>query len=281
MSPNLAQAWLRMPAGERHDLNSTFTIGRAPDNTLPLPESEVSRRHAIIHPQGSGEYRLVDLGSANGTYVNGQRISQAVRLQNEDVIRIGKRELQFFHSSVPATTQTAYDTRAANVWLLVMDIIGSAQLAGSVPMDDLPRLTGGWFKSCRQVVEECGGSVVHYLDDGFITCWPHTPDGAIQVRQAVARLYQTQENATPPFRAVLHFGAAMLGYSASGSMTSVFGPDADFAFRLDRLASRLGHKLVLSEAAVSQMQAQNEVKASGEHLIEGFPGQHRLYTPAR
>ena len=74
MSTNLLQSWLRLPNGERHDLNGTCSIGRAPDNSIPVADSEVSRRHAIIQAQGEREFWLVDLGSANGTYVNGERL---------------------------------------------------------------------------------------------------------------------------------------------------------------------------------------------------------------
>jgi adenylate cyclase len=95
MSDNLLQSWLRLPDGERHDLNGTCSIGRSPENSLQLPDHEVSRRHAIIQAQGEREFWLVDLGSANGTYVNGRRISQSVRLHNSDIIRIANNELEF------------------------------------------------------------------------------------------------------------------------------------------------------------------------------------------
>ncbi len=41
MSNNLLQSWLRLPDGERHDLTGTTSIGRAPDNSLPIADHEV------------------------------------------------------------------------------------------------------------------------------------------------------------------------------------------------------------------------------------------------
>ncbi len=56
MSNSLLQSWLRLPDGERHDLNGTCSIGRAPDNELTLAGNEVSRRHAIIQAQGKERF---------------------------------------------------------------------------------------------------------------------------------------------------------------------------------------------------------------------------------
>jgi len=55
-----------------------ITIGRAPGNDLTLPHPSVSGRHAEIRKQQDGRFLVRDLGSTNGTYVNGVRISQHV-----------------------------------------------------------------------------------------------------------------------------------------------------------------------------------------------------------
>ena len=52
------------------------TVGRASDNDLVLRDPEVSRYHARLEPDGTG-WRAVDLGSTNGTWVNGSRIDRA------------------------------------------------------------------------------------------------------------------------------------------------------------------------------------------------------------
>jgi len=55
-----------------------ITIGRAPGNDLTLPHPSVSGRHAEIRKQQDGRFLVRDVGSTNGTYVNGVRISQHV-----------------------------------------------------------------------------------------------------------------------------------------------------------------------------------------------------------
>ena len=64
-------------------------IGRAVDNDLVLPDLEVSRHHAELRRLPTGDYEIVDLGSHNGTYVNGRRISSQP-LTAVDIVGIGR-----------------------------------------------------------------------------------------------------------------------------------------------------------------------------------------------
>jgi predicted ester cyclase len=64
-------------------------IGRTPDNDVALADLDVSRYHAELHRNPDGSFEIVDLGSHNGTYVNGTRITRAM-LTEQDVISIGR-----------------------------------------------------------------------------------------------------------------------------------------------------------------------------------------------
>ncbi len=70
-----------------------FTVGRDASNSVRLHDHEVSRRHAEFRP-ADGSYRLVDVGSANGTFVNHQPIKD-VALAPGDHIRIGQSILVY------------------------------------------------------------------------------------------------------------------------------------------------------------------------------------------
>ncbi len=75
--------------GIRHELlNRVVTIGRDASNVLQLNDGEVSRRHAEIRRMERVDL-VVDLGSSNGVFVNGQRVGEQ-RLENGDQIQIGK-----------------------------------------------------------------------------------------------------------------------------------------------------------------------------------------------
>lgn len=287
MSSALLQSWLRLPNGERHDLTGTCSIGRAHNNSVQLPDNEVSRRHAIIQAQGEREFWLVDLGSANGTYVNGRRISQAVRLHNSDLIRIANNELEFcteiLSAMHPAGQQSMASTmiqiRQARCWLMVADIIGSTKLAQSLTPDKYPRVTGTWFKNCHQIIDECGGHMSKYLGDGFFCYWDDTEDGAIQVRQAIAQLHEAQLKSSPPFRLVLHFGAAALGTVPSMNELNLHGPEVNFVFRIEKVAANLNENLLFSEAAVKKLNAEQEVRLLTECGVEGYSSKYKFYAP--
>jgi pSer/pThr/pTyr-binding forkhead associated (FHA) protein len=70
-----------------------LSVGRDPQNDLCLDDPAASRRHAEVRREGP-DYVLADLGSTNGTLVNGQPIGER-RLRDGDVIRIGEAEIAF------------------------------------------------------------------------------------------------------------------------------------------------------------------------------------------
>ena len=72
---------------------SRATIGRLETNEIPIPDPGLSRHHAEISSE-NGQYLLTDLGSTNGTFVNGKRIAEKT-LKDGDKIGIGKVSLVF------------------------------------------------------------------------------------------------------------------------------------------------------------------------------------------
>ncbi|HWE81689.1 MAG TPA: FHA domain-containing protein [Gaiellaceae bacterium] len=75
--------------------SNALTVGRGSDNDLPLEDDEyASSRHARFEPRRDGVY-VEDVGSTNGTYVNGIRMTGDRRLAPGDVIRIGETDLRF------------------------------------------------------------------------------------------------------------------------------------------------------------------------------------------
>jgi len=75
-------------AGRRHELEGEVIIGRSPSCTIPLEDAKASRRHVRIVLE-NGEARVSDLGSRNGTVVNGEKIDGEVVLLPGDRIQVG------------------------------------------------------------------------------------------------------------------------------------------------------------------------------------------------
>ncbi len=69
------------------------TIGRSEGNTLVVDSDLISRQHAVIDFDGD-HYALIDAGSRNGSYVNGQKVERQP-LRNGDMIAIGDCEIRF------------------------------------------------------------------------------------------------------------------------------------------------------------------------------------------
>jgi predicted component of type VI protein secretion system len=75
----------------------TLSIGRSPENDLPLDDEEVSRKHAHLTNE-NGRFEVGDYRTGNGTFVNGKRVSQKAPFKPGDVIAVGKLQLEFCQS---------------------------------------------------------------------------------------------------------------------------------------------------------------------------------------
>ena len=82
--------------GEEYQIDSApITIGRGGQNDIAIDGDEfASARHVRFEPRRDGVW-VTDLGSTNGTYVNGVRIDGARRLASGDVVRVGETDLRF------------------------------------------------------------------------------------------------------------------------------------------------------------------------------------------
>ncbi len=82
-------------AGERYILDKDVVrLGRHPESEIFLDDITVSRRHAEVRKEGSGLHVVKDVGSLNGTYVNRERVDEAV-LDSGDELQIGKFRLVY------------------------------------------------------------------------------------------------------------------------------------------------------------------------------------------
>jgi hypothetical protein len=85
---------LVLPSGERISCGRPIVIGRLPDCTISVADPNVSRRHTEIRPSGTG-YSIIDLGSTNGTKVNGLTIASETMLRDGDIVSVGNTHLRF------------------------------------------------------------------------------------------------------------------------------------------------------------------------------------------
>jgi hypothetical protein len=94
-------AELEKPGGQRLRIKGSCSLGRTENNDVVLADVMVSRRHALIQNQGRDELWLVDLGSRNGTFLNGARVTRPVLLRDHDQITVGPFRLLFRQPKAP------------------------------------------------------------------------------------------------------------------------------------------------------------------------------------
>ncbi len=282
-----SSAWLERPdGGDRADIKGTCSIGRVPSNQIVLADEKVSRRHAVIHAQDQSEFWLVDLGSSNGTCLNGRRVSQPVQLRDQDQIDIGPFRLVFRDLLAPKAAsinpvdaeKTIHEIKPIEYWMVLTDIQSSTQLSRRLSPEELPVLTGRWFDSCKQIIERTGGTIDKYLGDGFLACWHSGEKTAPQVARALTELKTIQASGQLPFRVVVHHGRVFTGGATASGVERLFGPEINFVFRMERLASILGAPCVMSEPAHKQVKPHLPTGDLGPHELSGFDGRFAFFS---
>ena len=121
LEPRIIALIGRGAQGQRfaHELGPATTIGRAPEVDLRIDHTDVSRQHARITQAADGEFDVSDLGSKNGTAVNGEKLQAPRRLQPGDVIALGPAELEFRRVTA---SEFAQAQRTAAAWQRISEL---------------------------------------------------------------------------------------------------------------------------------------------------------------
>jgi pSer/pThr/pTyr-binding forkhead associated (FHA) protein len=118
-----------------------ITIGRDSTNGITINDAEISRRHARLTFQG-GKYILEDLGSTNGTFVNGQRLAGPRVLKTGEVVSFGEQIVLVFEATTFDAGATVVSPRAAAVPSVSRPVMPPPPVpmdyAGSVPASPVP-----------------------------------------------------------------------------------------------------------------------------------------------
>jgi DNA-binding response OmpR family regulator len=181
MPDNERPPFLTDPTGREHALtDDVITIGRAVENDVVVTSRRVSREHARLRREG---WRVIleDLGSTNGTFLNGERVLNPVELRDEDRIRIG--DVTFvFHDPAITIRETPFPELDVDV------------AAGVVRLDRRPiDLSAKEFALLAYLYERRGQ--VCSKDEIGLAVWPEY-DGDVydyQVENLVHRLRQELE----------------------------------------------------------------------------------------
>lgn len=167
--------------GQRWTIDrDVYIIGRGGESTLVLPERQVSRHHVKILNE-NGRYLLQDLGSKNGTHLNGTQITGTVPLQDGDEIQIALC-VKLVFVGTDATLPLTFEPPTLEGTLTIDEAQRSIFLDGK-PLD--PPLSLAQFRLIK-LLYDAGGAVCS-RDQIIETVWPGT-DGIGVSEQAIDAL---------------------------------------------------------------------------------------------
>jgi adenylate cyclase len=272
------------------ELGAVSIIGRSPDSQVILAEEEVSRRHAMIRFQDGGFY-LFDLGSHNGTYLNGTRVTTSRPLKSGDSIRFAQNDFEFTTTAAPRPVidldepggSTIALIRSSQVIVLVSDVMGFTALSEALPPDDLARLIGRWYGECERILSEEGATIDKFIGDSVLAYWTKVDDTSLQSAvRAARRLLANCESAGEERREILessgrrfkvgvalHTGKAAYGGMSEGECTLV-GDAVNLTFRIEALTRSLGCNCLLSDDFVESFPiARDWCRHLGVHNVKG------------
>ena len=261
------KATLKNIATEREfDLDAVSMIGRSSECQIQIPDPRVSRRHAMIRKQDGG-YFLFDLGSFNGSYLNGSRVTTARQLTDGSTLSFAGHEYSFKQAGSTQATQnlntlggsTIAMIRSTPVIVLVSDIMGFTSLSEAISPDDLAQIMGGWYADCEEIISSAGATVDKFIGDCVLAYWTTVDENSLKAALCAAeRLLASSDriqkahpevfaNVAREFKigVALHTGKVAYGGMSQGEFTLV-GDPVNLTFRLEALTRTLKKSVLAS-----------------------------------
>jgi adenylate cyclase len=230
----------------------------------------------------TGDFYLIDLGSRNGSFVNGRRVSIPVTLNNGDLLTFGKTDLEFYcpTASHPPDSSVSMDSKEFTatatlhvrrlISVLVVDIRDFTVLTRQLDEQILSEVIGTWFRHAGDIIREYGSWVDKYIGDAVMAIWIHGTQGVsndemLRVFHALSALHKMTSdlyNLYPlpfPLRigAGINTGYAMVGNTGSGDRPdyTALGDTVNAAFRLESSTKQIGLGIAVGETTYQNLSA--------------------------
>ncbi len=265
---------------------SVCRIGRSEQSTVALSgDGRVSRNHALVQRMDTGEYFLTDLGSRNGTVLNGRQVVSPTALKSGDVIRLGGYELLFLQEEDWVQPLSENDTQEEKttalldlrlVTVLVLDIRDYTSLSRELGESKTSEMMGSLFRAAGLALAESGSYAQKYIGDAVMAIWVHdgarpAPADLQSVFRALCRLAGIVEGMQRDFSLPepvrfgvgLNCGVAGLGNMGSAGLAdhTAMGECVNKAFRLESASKPLGCPLVVGQCTYDFLGVLPELRA--------------------
>ncbi len=263
---------------------TSWTVGRSDRAAIVLNNPWISRIHALIQRLEADEFYVIDLGSRNGSFVNGRRVTVPVRLHHRDEVMFGETRMQFTcqapRVSTPLKPELAAEWDRATsamkvrclITVVVMDLRDFTPLTRQLPEELLAQVVGTWFRQVGEILQRYGSRVDKYIGDAVMAVWLHPqnaphPYDLLRILKAVLGTEKTTSNLhlqypLPfPLRmgTGINTGFAMVGNTGSGQRPeyTAIGDTVNLAFHLETATKTLGLDLLVGEATQAYLLAGN------------------------
>ncbi len=282
-----------------------FAMGRGLSNDLVVNDVKASRNHAVIRLQGDKTYYLLDLGSSNGTLLNGRRVTIPNALKSGDEILVGNHLMKFVDHANDGTgvqagpveeMRTQVDFSTETVSILVVDIRNYTPLSEKLPPEYLSKIVGEWFKEVQVIIDRNNGNIDKFIGDAVMAYWLKTRTegnqnyvigalkSAIEMVDLAAKFHERLSADYPDFAfrigCGLNAGKAItgnVGVDARRDFTAV-GDCVNVAFRIETLSKELKRSIILTEEVVKAAGDQFQFEDLGSHKLKGKSLEQRVFT---
>jgi adenylate cyclase len=268
---------------------TSWSLGRGQDNDVVFDDKWASRYHAILQVMDSGSFYLIDLGSLNGSFVNGRRVSIPVTLQSGDLLTLGATDMQLIcptaraleEGDAPVSPQksTVVLQTSRLITVLVIDIRNYTGLTRQVEEQLLSQVIGSWFGSAGDIIRRYGSWVDKYIGDAVMAVWiPNAdkesgrvaPTEMLQVLHALHALHTMSDELNNkfslPFRlrigAGVNTGKAIVGQMGAGDRPeyTAIGDTVNAAFRLESATKEISADIALGETTYAMIPSAERLK---------------------
>jgi adenylate cyclase len=269
----------------------SLSIGRNPQCAVVLPDdSMVSRKHALVQQEASGEYYLSDLGSRNGTTRNGVPVTSPVPLEDGDSFTIGSHRFVFHRATESTQEPVAYqdptDVLVVErlITILVLDIRNYTGLARELGESRVTEIMNKLFHRSGELLKRNGSWAQKYIGDAVMAFWVHGEGGGtpleivkifeslVELAAVVAGLNEEHDLPRPlAFGAGINSGVAVTGNMGSAGLSdhTAMGDAVNKAFRLESASKDIGRQVVIGDSTFRLMSIPLEVaSAFTTHLVE-------------
>jgi adenylate cyclase len=274
---------------------ASLSIGRSPQATVVLTDDpNVSRKHALVQRESSGEYYLSDLGSRNGTTRNGVPVTAPVPLKDGDSFMIGGHRF-VFHQAVDRSAEEEEYQDPTDVLvvermisIMVLDIRNYTVLARELGEARISELMNALFHESGQLLKSKGSWAQKYIGDAVMAFWVHDDEGGtpreivamfeslVELARIIADLGARFELARPlAFGVGINSGLAVTGNMGSAGLAdhTAMGDAVNKAFRFETATKEVGLEILVGKSTFELIDMPEAARAlfSTHHvMLKGY-----------